>query len=297
MTEKLKNGKKSAAVFVLLGQSNASGHATPMRDEDKIKKPLKNVFGLSKAKNQSFEIKELSWEGYVSAGMNLGENLDDTYSLANCLAQAWQDEIDRGVELPDLHIVQIAVGSQGVGSPYMWYPDKEKVLVPGTHRTSDIALYPFTKHILSLVSDSLDRLGKYPERVMLHWRGGEEDASHKKEEIEVTIPALYKRIFSGLRKSLGLPCEITLHKFRYKERCYALDSSGEIYRSMLYINDLFDSLAEELDTTTCFDIGNAPFFEEETPHHGVYSEEDLIHYNERANRYVAEKIITEYLGN
>lgn len=297
MTKNLKNDKKSAAVFVLLGQSNASGHATPMREEDKIKAPLKNVFGLSKAKNQSFEIEELSWEGYVSTGMNLGENLDDTYSLANCLAQAWQNEIDKGADLPDLHIVQIAVGSQGVGAPYMWYPDKERVLVPGTHRTSDIALYPFSKHILSLVAESLDKLGKNPDKVMLHWRGGEEDANHKKEEIEVTIPGLYKRIFAGLRESLGLPCEITLHKFRYKERCYAWDPSGESYRSMLYINDLFDALAAELDDTTCFDIGNAPFFEAETPHHGVYSEEDLIHYNERANRYVAEKIIDKYFRN
>ena len=296
MINNFKNGTKSAAVFILLGQSNASGHAAPMRDEDKITTPLRNVFGLSRAKNQSFDNTELTWENYVSAGMNLGENLDDTYSLANCLAQAWQNEIDTGnrLGLPDLHIIQIAVGSHGVGEKYMWYPDKPKVLVPGTHRTSDIALYSLSKHVLSLVSRSLAELGKHPERVMLHWRGGEEDANHKKEEIELTIPGIYKRIFAGLRESLGLPCDITLHKFRYKERCYAWDPSGESYRSMLYINDLFDSLAAELDDTVCFDIADAPFFETDTPHHGVYSEEDLIHYTERANRYVAEEIIKRY---
>ncbi len=43
------------AVFILLGQSNAVGHAIPMDDKDKICKPLKNVFGLERETNQSFE--------------------------------------------------------------------------------------------------------------------------------------------------------------------------------------------------------------------------------------------------
>ena len=296
MIEKLKSGTKPVAVFVLLGQSNASGHATPMREEDKIKAPLRNVFGLSRAKNQSFDNTELTWENYVSAGMNLGEDLDDTYSLANCLARAWQDEIDSGNkrDLPDLYIVQIAIGSEGVGEKYMWYPYREPKLIPGPLRVADISMYPFARHILSLVNDSLSRLGNHPERVMIHWRGGEEDANHKKEEIEAKIPNLYKRIFAGLRESVGAPCDITLHKFRYKERCYTYDQSGESYRSMLYINDLFDSLSAELSDVACFDIGNAPFFEPETPHHGVYDKEDLIHYNERANRYVAGEILKSY---
>ena len=45
--------KRKAAVFILLGQSNAVGHAIPMAEEDVISTPLKNVFGLSREKNQS----------------------------------------------------------------------------------------------------------------------------------------------------------------------------------------------------------------------------------------------------
>ena len=282
-------------MFILLGQSNASGHATPMREEDKIILPLKNVFGLSRAKNQSFDINSLTWENYVSSGMNLGETLDDTYSLANCLATLWQNEIDAGRQLPDLHIIQIAVGSQGVGEKYMWYPDKERVIRPGTHRTSDISLYPLSCHIFSLLNESLLKLGKTPEKIFLHWRGGEEDANHKKEEIEAVIPGIYKRIFSGLRESLGSPCDIVLHKFRYKERCYTYDPSGESYRSMLYINDLFDGLASELEGVRTFDIADAPFFDISSPDHSVYDKDDLIHYNERANKYVAKEILKEYM--
>lgn len=33
--------ERKAAVFILLGQSNAVGHGIPMKDEDKIRIPLK----------------------------------------------------------------------------------------------------------------------------------------------------------------------------------------------------------------------------------------------------------------
>ena len=32
--------------FILLGQSNAAGHGVPMKEEDKVHLPMKNVFGL-----------------------------------------------------------------------------------------------------------------------------------------------------------------------------------------------------------------------------------------------------------
>jgi len=85
---------KDAAVFILLGQSNAVGHILPMRQEDKILEPMKNVFGLSRTLNQSFDNKELRWTGYTSFDMNLAESQDDTYSIANCLARIWQDAVD-----------------------------------------------------------------------------------------------------------------------------------------------------------------------------------------------------------
>ena len=79
---------EKCAVFLLFGQSNAVGHGVPMEEGDKILLPMKNVFGLSREKNQSFDITNLSFSGYTSAGMNLGEEQDHTYSVANCLASA-----------------------------------------------------------------------------------------------------------------------------------------------------------------------------------------------------------------
>ena len=68
--------KKKVAVFVIMGQSNATGHDLPMREEDKILTPLTNVFGLDRKYNQSFEKTELFWTGYTSGGMNLAEEQD-----------------------------------------------------------------------------------------------------------------------------------------------------------------------------------------------------------------------------
>ena len=73
---------KDAAVFLLFGQSNAVGHILPMREADKILEPMKNVFGLSRRLNQSFDIGELRWTGYTSFDMNLAETQDHTYSVA-----------------------------------------------------------------------------------------------------------------------------------------------------------------------------------------------------------------------
>jgi len=166
--------RKKAAVFIMLGQSNAVGHRVPMREEDRIRKPLNNVFGLHRKSNQSFHHTALVWSGYTSDGMNLAEEQDDTYSVPNCLAALWQRHIDEGNawNLPDLYIVQIAVGAEGVTDGYMWHPDREERLISGPLGTVDISLFPFTKHILSLLDDSFKKQGITYEVLGLHWRGG-----------------------------------------------------------------------------------------------------------------------------
>ena len=57
------SNQKKAAVFVLLGQSNAVGHGIPMAEKDIIKLPLKNVFGLARNDNQSYDKDKLYWSG------------------------------------------------------------------------------------------------------------------------------------------------------------------------------------------------------------------------------------------
>lgn len=54
---------KKVAVFMLFGQSNATGHAVPMEKEDIVDLPLKNVFGLNRNPNQSYDNEEVIFSG------------------------------------------------------------------------------------------------------------------------------------------------------------------------------------------------------------------------------------------
>ncbi len=285
--------RRRAIVFMLFGQSNAVGHAVPMKEEDKIKAPLKNVFGLSRELNQSYDNPELHWSGYLSAGMNLAETQDDTYSVANCLAKRWQAAVDAGKGLPDLYIVHIAIGAQGVTEKFMWYPERPKKLVPGPLGTVDISMYPLAIHVLSLIKESLAKLGAEPE-FLLHWRGGEEDDGVPVEQLKKVSRGIYDRMFEGFYRAVGERFPIVMHKFPYIERCLETDPTGESLKSMNYTNSVFEALAADNDNITLFDPRKAPHYVPDTRQHGIFIE-DAVHYTPETNDWVAGEILKGFL--
>ncbi len=292
----MKRNKK-ATVFILLGQSNAVGHAIPMCDEDKIKVPLKNVFGLKREYNQSFDISSLTWDGYTSGGMNLGEEQDDTYSVANCLAKLWQSEFDSGnvYDLPELYIVQIAIGAQGVTDGYMWNPDYPKNLVPGKLGTVDISLYPFTRHILSLVMKSLAERGVEAESVFIHWRGGENDSTASHEDLQKNLKNIYMKLFDSFSEALGGRVPTILHRIVCNDRCMDLDPSGEKLKKMHYINRVFDELSAENENLTVFDVRSAPQYRPDIRGNGIFID-DVVHFTSEVNNWVAQQILKYCVG-
>ena len=287
----MKNEKK-CALFILLGQSNAVGHGVPMKNEDTVSSPMKNVFGLSRAKNQSFDIKSLTWEGYTTAGMNLAEECDDSYSVANCLAKHWQAAIDGGEALPDLYIVHIAIGAQGVSRRYMWYPGREKKLIPGRLGVIDISLYPFTAHILSLVEESFSSMGKDFEILGLHWRGGENDTVPEREEIERELYGIYLRIFDGFEAAIG-KYPLILHKIVCPDRCMDMDPTGRKLENMHFINGVFERLTERYEGASIFDATTAPQFALGVRGNGIFIS-DCVHYTPEVNDWVAKSILLDY---
>lgn len=284
---------RRAAVFILLGQSNAVGHGVPMKEQDKIKIPLKNVYGLHRRDNQSFENAELVWSGYTSGGMNLAEEQDDTYSVANCLASLWQSRIDGGNEdgLPDLYIIQIAIGAQGITKGYMWHPDKEKKLVPGKLGTVDISLFPFTVHIFSLIDKSFREMNKEYEIIGLHWRGGENDAIAKRELLEESLEGLYDRMLEDFCPLLKNP-PVILHKLCCPDRMKEL--GNEAPSNMDFINGVFDRLAEKYDRVSVFDPTEAPQFVPDVRGNGMFIQ-DVVHFTPEVNKWVAESILDKYI--
>ncbi len=289
----MKNNK--ASVFILLGQSNAVGHGVPMKERDVISKPLKNVFGLKRKDNQSFNLERLVWSGYTSAGTNLAEEQDNTYSVANCLASLWQERIDNGEALPDLHIIQIAIGAEGVTDGYMWHPERAPKLVPGKLGKVDISLFPFSKHIFSLLDASFNELGKEYEIIGLHWRGGENDVTADTDILESTLFDIYSHIFGSFRDILG-QVPIVLHKLVAKDRMYDKDPSGKQYENMLYIDSVFERLEAENKNITVFDPSKAPQYIDGVRGNGIFLA-DCVHFTPEVNMWVAECIIDNYLKN
>ena len=287
---------KDAAVFILLGQSNAVGHDVPMAEEDKILTPLKNVFGLHRDANQSYDVERLVWSNYTSDGMNLGETQDHTYSVANCLARQWQDAVDAGNALPDLYIVQIAIGAEGVTEKYMWYPDRPLgTLIPGVLDTANMALFPLTCQVLSLLKDSFDRMGKSYEVLGLHWRGGEQEDILPTETLEPVLKGLYDRVLEGFWSALGEKVPTVLHRlvctdcWMKQERKYPFSTA-----SGNFINSVFEALEKEHANVKIFDARRAPQFDASVKGNNIFRK-DLGHYTPEANQWVASEILRDYM--
>lgn len=285
---------KKAAVFILLGQSNAVGHGVPMEEKDILKTPLKNVFGLSREYNQSFDNTQLVWSGYTSFGMNLAEEQDNTYSVANCLASLWQKHIDEGnkCNLPDLYIIQIAIGAQGVTEKYMWYPEREEKLNPGKLGTVNISLFPFCKHIFGLLDDSFAKMEKEYEVIGVHWRGGEEDVCATQEYLSEHLENIYSKIFDTFNSILNNP-PIVLHKIVCHDRANDMDPTGAQLEKMGYINNIFSELQGKYKNILVFDPWTAPQFVPGVRGNGLFIE-DAVHFTPQVNRWVANCILEKY---
>ncbi|MBQ8145615.1 MAG: hypothetical protein IJ039_02425 [Clostridia bacterium] len=282
---------KKVAVFMLFGQSNAVGHAMPMEEKDIIKEPLKNVFGLNREPNQSFDTEKLKFTGYTSYGMNLAENQDNTYSVANCLARRWQNDIDNGADLPDLYIIHIAIGSQGVYG--MWSPHRQKKLIPGKLGDCDVSMYPLAIHVLGLMKKHFEENELEPDYVGIHWRGGEQETWQHTSNLEGRLKKDYLTIFNGLRETLGCDAPIVLHRMPFVQVMKNADPSGKCLDSMNYINGLFYELANELPNTSVFDVRACPFYDENTWDCNIFRW-DLIHYLGKTNDWVSGEILKEY---
>ena len=282
------------AVFIMLGQSNAVGHNLPMREQDKLLTPLKNVFGLSRKDNQFLDNTCLNWSGYTSFGMNLAEEQDNTYSVPNCLAALWQKHIDEGntYQLPNLYIIQIAIGAQGVREGAMWYPGRVKKLIPGKLGEVDISLFPFTVHIFQLLEESFRKLGKEYEIIGLHWRGGEGEINATMDYLKQNLEAIYTRMFDAFNEILCTP-PIIVHKIACPDHVNKRDPSGQMLKRMHYINEVFLRLEQSYEKLTVFDPTNAPQFVPGVYGNGIFLP-DAIHFTEVVNRWVAECIFQKY---
>ncbi|MEA4890576.1 MAG: hypothetical protein VB070_14055 [Clostridiaceae bacterium] len=285
-----------AAVMIVLGQSNAHGHGLAMKAADRIDKPLKNVFGLNRMYNQHLGLSDVTWSGYTSSEMNLGETQDHTYCLSSELARLWQAEIDRGNprQLPDLYIIQISIGAQGVvpakgEQNNMWYPYRPEKLIPGPLGTVDISLFSYSVSILKLAMNHLRKIKKNPAIIGLHWSGANDCVLPMDQLEELAI--LYPVLFQGFRKAIGQDYILYLEKLLLKNR---LKDLGLPEEGMHFENELYRKMVQSDSQVKMISAEASPFWEEDTLTNGIFVE-DHVHYTADVQKWFAHYYLKQAL--
>ena len=271
-----------AAILYILGQSNAHAHGLVLPERDRITVPLKNVFALDRDPNQSFVCPRAVWSGYTTAGKNLGETQDHTPCLAYYAALGWQAAIDRGERLPDLYIVQISIGSQGLVNG-MWNMRKPQVLHPGVLGEADISLYPLALRTLRLVHSDLSARFRNPAVLGLHWLGSEEDA----QDAVCALPdfyAQYETFFASLREAAGFPCPL------YFYRLVCLRREGVTPGGLAAVNGAFGSLCALWPDARMTGADESPLWDLRQEALGVFGP-DQVHYTAQAQQWFAGRLL------
>lgn len=275
--------KKKAVVFIA-GQSNAHAHGQKLPESEWITEPLANVFSLDREPNQSYDISRVVWSGFTTAGKNLGESQDHTASLGYHLAKMWQSAIDGGAALPDLYIVQISIGSQGIING-MWNRDTEKVLIPGPLGTVKIALFPLAQHIYKLVMEDLGD----PEMLGFHWLGSEQEIWHEAYKAP-DIEERYDHFFDTLLAAIGKRCPVYFYETYFKLACRRFgipDEAGDGVNAAIYRQ-------QERLGAALVRAKECPFWDESAQGYGIFAP-DNGHYLAKVQQWFAQRFYEEVL--
>lgn len=274
--------KKDVPVLIVCGQSNAHGHGTRLAEHEKIMEPLKNVWGLGCEKNQAYGLAQVTWSGLTSYGMNLGEVQDHTCCLATEFARKWQTCIDEGMELPDLYVIQLSIGGQGIarnekGGNNMWYPHRMSIMRKGALGQVDISLYPLTMEILPLAMQSIKDQGYTPQVIGLHWNQWETEVDTGAEAVEEAREN-YKELFEGFRRAIGQAFPIYLYR-----------PLSDVYNNpegVKSLTELFNAFIQEDDAMHIVDVSQSALFDVSRLDKGIF-QNDLVHYTDEVQRWFA----------
>ncbi|MBE6925961.1 MAG: hypothetical protein E7461_03865 [Ruminococcaceae bacterium] len=285
--------KNKAAVLFISGQSNAHAHIQFLEEEERITEPLQNVFSLDRDPNQSFDITDVVWSGFTGAGKNLGEMQDHTASFAYFFARLWQNAIDSGVELPDLYIVQISIGGEGIINGRgigdgMWNPQKEKVMIPGKLGEADISLHPWALQVNRLALENLRKMGKDPIVLGWHWLGSEQDTREGGYD-NPGLLEIYDRFFDTMMEVIGKDSPLYLYKIYMDRFCKVQNITDE---GIPVINAVLERQCRRFPKSTFVKAEECPYFDIAHPNYGIFFR-DNGHYLGKTQQWFAERFFEE----
>lgn len=276
-----------AAVLFISGQSNAHAHEQFLNEDDCINVPLRNVYSLDRNPNQSYEIEDIEWSGFTTQGKNLGESQDNTASFSYYIAKLWQAAIDSGENLPDLYIVQMSIGCQGIVNG-MWNKDREKLMIPGPLGIVKISLFPLAMHINRLVIKNLKESGKEPVVIGWHWIGSEQDI-HYDAYKRLDIRERYNFFFDSFMSSIGEECPLYLYKIACKKYCLQNNVPTEAVDA---VNEELLHQASRRKIAKVVDVKNCPLWDDNHENNGVYAA-DNAHYLAQVQAWFAKSFFAD----
>lgn len=286
------NQKTDAPILIVFGQSNAHGHGTRLPAAQRIMQPLSHVFGLDRDQNQAYDLPDVAWRGLTSSGMNLGETQDHTCCLATEFARQWQRHIDAGNELclPDLYVIQISIGGQGIAATErygnMWYRDRERALKPGRLSEVNISLYPLAVQILEKAMAKLQKAGKRPVVIGLHWNQWETEVDTGGGAI-LDARENYTALFAGFRQAIGHDFVIYLYK-----------PLSDVYRNprgLATIVRVLNDFTGDPAHYQWMDLSESGLYHEDRPDKGIF-QKDLVHYHCAAQQWFADSFFVRLFG-
>ena len=287
--ERLKGCPQAdAALLFVSGQSNASAHNQPLPENERICRPLKNVWALDRAENQNFTSDRVVWSGYTDAGKNLGETQDGTGTISHYIAAAWQQAIDAGAALPDLYIVHISVGSQGIICG-KWKMDMPEVAVPGDHLHCNIGLYKLALRTLSMASADLKCRFSHPVAIGWHWIGSESDADWGAWDTQ-DFRRQYDRFFDTQLEAIGMPCRVWFYKIVYQY--VDMESRRKEPFRMEFVNCELRRQVHRLENAELVPTDESPLWNPSDTVRGVFCA-DGVHYLCRTQEWFARRFLDE----
>jgi hypothetical protein len=286
-------GPNDAPLFIVLGQSNAYGHATTLAAGDQKTVGYTNVFTLDRTASTNalyatnVTTASIAWTGLTTLGKhNVGTNSaslgaqDHTCNATNQLAKLWQAHITAGntMGLPNLYVINMSWGSQGIDPSLSasgvdrWNPARS---------TTDVeSLYPRAIRTLSAAVESLRALGKNPRIIAVQWNQWESEAGFN-DTAASNATMNFLRIKAGINDALGTQ-ETPWRFFWPMSTTYTAPRVLKVQQAITAVVNSDPVNISLIDTRL------APNYTGVSPAFGIFGG-DNVHYNLATQQWFAQK--------
>ncbi|MFD5083400.1 RICIN domain-containing protein [Kitasatospora sp. NPDC058406] len=277
-----------APVLIVLGQSNAGGWVAPITDAADVTqcRSLSHVRGLNRTNNQQAGMTQATWSPYTCSGSNLGEehNHGLNYSVASATALRWERAVKAGAALPDLHVIHLAWGSQGVQgnepTRNKWWPDRNPADAE--------SLFPRAVNTIANGLRALREAGRQPRVVGIHWNQWEAEAANTATVGAGQVRQALLDVLEPLRTITGAP---TAPVFLYRPRAGIYDATRT-----RYVTEAVTAIAggpapnpyRLLDAADATSATGTPLYRPtEPPNFGIFG--DGVHYTRAVQEWYTEQ--------